>query len=366
MPAAQEHPAVEAWTPEPPPPPQGRVGPGLIASLIALLLVFGMIGLVAARQHGVAGSGAGSPEAAASGLLAALDRDQLDAAALTRAARYLTGEERLLVTTYAERAAKLIAGLPAGRDPMGIVGASARDVRFRQVGGSDDVAVLEAVSGTVRLRSNGGSGLELPLDEARRRVAEGTDNRVTSLRVVTVRAGGRWYVALLPTALEWSRLATTGDTVDYARLTAAPTPGASSPEAAVSALLATAGRSVAEVAAQLAPDERNAVEAYRPALPPLPDGLGGDLLFGLLPSPRADPLSPLSPPGTQNRPGPRSHAAAPAVTGTERVADGVVRVNLGADPSGSVIAVRRDGTWYPSMVFTLTEVTLTGAEEGHS
>jgi hypothetical protein len=356
MPAAPEHPAVEAWTPEPPPPPQRSVGPGLVASLIALLLVFGMIGLVAARQHGAAVSGSGSPEAAASGLLAALDRDPLDAAALDRAARYLSGEERLLVTTYADRAARLAAGpRAAGSDPLGIVGFGARDIRFKRVGGSDDVAVLEALSGTVRLRS-GGAGLELSLDEARQRLAEATNSRVTSLRVVTVRTGGRWFVALLPTALEWSRLATTGGTADYARLTAAPTPGASSPEAAARALLATAGQPVAQVAAQLAPAERNAVAAYLPALSPLLEGLTGDLPLGR--PPRAAPFSP------SNRLHPPGPAAAPVVTGTERVADGVVKVNFGGDLSGSLIAIRQGGTWYPSMVFTSLDVTL--AEQEHS
>ena len=361
MPAAPEHPAVEAWTPQAPPPPQRRIGPGLVASLIALLLVFGMVGLVAARQAGVARSGAGSPEAAASGLLAALDRDSLDAQALDRAARYLTGEERLLVSTEAGRIARLAANPPAGQDALGIVGLGARDVRFQRVGGSDGVVVLEALSGTVRLRSSGGGTLELSLDEARRRLAQQTNSRVTSLRVVTLRAGGRWYVALLPTMLEWSRLAVAGGPADYAKLTAAARPGAASPEAAVGALLQRLRRPLADIVATVAPSERNAFDAFFPALkgsqgwPAGPDGR-----FGL---PQA---------GTA-RVGP--------VTRTERVADGIVRVHfdyrprLGGPgmpveppvPAPSVIAVQRNGTWYPSMVFTLVDATLTSAErEQHS
>ncbi len=343
MPTAQEHPAAAAWTPEPPPPPQRRLAPGLIAGLIALLLVFGMIGVVAARQRGGAGVGAGSPEAAAGGLLGALDRDTLDAEAIDRAARYLTGEERLLVTTYADRIARLAAQPPAGRDAFWLAGFGAHDVRFQRVDGSDDVAVLEAVSGTVSVRANG-ARLELSLDEARRRLAEQTHSRVTSLRVVTVRSGGRWYVALLPTALEWSRLAAAGGSADYARLSAAATPGASSPEAAVRALLAALDQPPTEIAARLAPGERNAFDAY---LPSVPAAAAAEGFLGLQ---------------TLDR------RMVGSVTGAERVADGVVSVHLGggqAQPA-DIIAVRREGTWYPSMVFTLADLTLTRAELEHS
>jgi hypothetical protein len=357
--AAKEHPAAEAWTPEPPPPPQRRIGPGLVASLIALLLVFGMIGLVAARRAGVARFGAGSPEAAAGGLLAALDRDTLDAQALDRASRYLTGEERLLAGTYADRIAEQ-AARPSGPGTLGIAGFGAGDVRFQRVGGSDDVTVLEAVSGTVHVRTGGGR-LELSVDEARRRLAEQTGNRVTSLRVVTLRTGGRWYVALLPTALEWARL-DGGGPADYAKLTAAARPGASSPRAAVSGLLSgLRQRPLDETMAGAAPSERNAFEAYLAALQSSRGWAGGtgDALLGL----------------------PPSYSAGGPVTGTEQVADRVVKVYFKAErssgspepgaatvpPSPYVIAVQRDGTWYPSIVFTLTDLALTAsAEQEHS
>jgi hypothetical protein len=345
MPAAQEHPAVEAWIPEPPPPQQRRAGPGLLAGLIALLLVFGMVGLVAARQAGGARTGAGSPEGAASGLLAALDRDTLDAKALDRAGRYLTGEERLLVTTYGDRFAELAAAPPGGRNALGVIGVGARDLRFQRVAGGDGVAVLEAVSGTVRIRASGGGRLELSLDEARQRLAAQTGSTVTSLRVVTLRSAGRWYVALLPTVLEWSRLATAGGAADYASLTAAAPPGASSPEAAVGPLLAVLNRPFAEIAARLAPDERNAFDAYQPALRALLAGLSAHNGFGL---------------SRSRRP------AAPTITGTERVADGVVRVHLDGEAPPYVVALRRNGTWYPSMVFTLIDVTLASAQREHS
>jgi hypothetical protein len=342
---APEHPAVTAWTPQPPPPPQRRVGPGLVAGLIALLLVFGMIATVAARQRGVAGSGSSSPEGAATGLLAALDRDKLDARALEGAARYLTGEERLLVSTYAGRIAAL-ATAQLGREGSGTLGFGARDVRFQRVAGGEEATVLEAVSGTVRVRTPGGGNLEMSLDEARRRLAEQTKGQLSSLRVVTVRAGGRWYVALLPTWLEWARQASAGGSADYARLTATATPGAASPEAAVRNLLAAVQRPLDQILPLLAPDERNALEAYLPAAPAAAaaDGLLDLRVLG-------------------------RRVAGTTTAGTERIADGVARVRLagtlGPD-APAVVAIRRNGTWYPSMVFTFTDVTLTSAEREHS
>jgi len=343
VPAANDHPAAEAWTPAPPPPPGRRVAPGLLAAVIALLLLFGAIGLTAARQASSPGAGAGSPEAAASGLLAALDRDQLDAQAITRASRFLTGEEHLLATTYADRIAKL-AGTPpsGGQSPLAGFGFGARDLRFQRVGGAGDAVVLEAVAGTVSVRTNGGGRLQLSLDQARQRLAEQTKGAVSSLRVVTLRAGGRWYVSLLASGFEWARLATRrAGPPDYAALTGAATPGADSAAAAVRGLLESVGQPPTRIADHLVPDERNAVDAY---LPSVPDGDLDKLL--------------------------QTHdleMRAPGLTGrTEQVANGVVRVYLeDSGPGSYVVAVERNGTWYPSGVFTVTDVTLTGAEREH-
>ncbi len=104
-------------------------------------------------------------------------------------------------------------------------------------------------------------------------------------------------------------------------------------------------RPFAEIAARLAPDERNAFDAYLPAVRALLAGFSAHNSFGLSTSKRA---------------------AAPTVTGTERVADEVVRVHLDGEPSPYVVALRRDGTWYPSMVFTLIDVTLASAQREHS
>ncbi|HYT25489.1 MAG TPA: zinc ribbon domain-containing protein, partial [Actinomycetota bacterium] len=92
--AASPHPAAAGWSPAPPP-ARRRAGPALLAALMGLLLLFGGVGLFAARSV-TARAGAGSPEAAASGLLGALDKQDLE-----RAAGYLDGEERQAVTVYA-------------------------------------------------------------------------------------------------------------------------------------------------------------------------------------------------------------------------------------------------------------------------
>ena len=45
-----QHPTVPSWTPEPPPARRTGLAPGLVAGLIAVLLLFGGVGLYAARQ----------------------------------------------------------------------------------------------------------------------------------------------------------------------------------------------------------------------------------------------------------------------------------------------------------------------------
>lgn len=346
MPAARDHPAVAAWTPEPPPPPGRRATPGLVAALIALLLVFGSIGLVAARQTGQTSSGASSPSGAAGGLLAALDRDPLDAAALGRAARYLTGEERLLVTTETDRVVALAnQASTGGQGVLGPFALGARDVGFRQVGGADGVAVLEAVSGTISA-SSGGGRLQLTVDQARQRLAEQTKGAVTSLRVVTVRSGGRWYVSLLSSALEWARLAARGGAPAYGELTRPAVAGAPAPRAAAQGLLDSLADPSARIAERLVPEERNAFDAY------LPSAVGG--------ASTGDLQRLLGRHGVTLR-------AATLEGRTEPVADGVVKVYLrGQDPGSAVLVLERGGTWYPSMVFTVIDFTLTTAEREHS
>jgi hypothetical protein len=56
-----QHPTVPSWTPEPPPARRTGLAPGLVAGLIAVLLLFGGVGLYAARQTASTAEGASSP-----------------------------------------------------------------------------------------------------------------------------------------------------------------------------------------------------------------------------------------------------------------------------------------------------------------
>jgi hypothetical protein len=349
-----EHPTVPTWTPEAPPARRRRIGPGLVAGLIAVLLLFGGVGLYASRQAASTAQGASSPEAAAEGLLTALGSQEID-----RAASYLDAEEALLLDTYHDRVTALLDGRitgPAGK-PLSGLQLTARNIRFRQVAGlgGGDVAVVELAGGTVGGRDANGTKLELPVAEVNRRLIDESKGRVSGLWMVALRAGDRWRVSLLASVAEHARLAAAAGEPDWDRLAAGQqaAPGASSPEAAVRDLVAAAGRDRQAVLDQLSPAERAVVAAYQPLL----DHQGGMPAAGTL---RVE--------GLQTR--------------TEQVADGVARVrptagrlagpglgdalDLGdADAKGQapyVVTIRRDGTWYPSLVFTFTDWMLTRAE----
>jgi hypothetical protein len=317
-----QHPTAATWTPAPPPQRRRWLGPGLVAAVMAAVVLFGGVGLFAARQRAATGSGATSPEAAATGLLAALDRKDLD-----RAATYLEDEERLLVGTYPDRVVALLAG--------GIVGGRAPD----------------------------GAKLELPAEELNRRLAEQTKGAVTALRVVTVRSGDRWHVSLLATAAEHGRATGGGAQPDWALLGSRgqATGGTATPEASVRELAAALASGPDRAADRLAPSERLVLRAYQRSAPAGAMGQLTDLSrLGL--------------------------SVQGLTTRTEPIADGVARVHLtggklqrlpsGAeppidlgkldpaqgDPAPYVVAIQRDGTWYPSLVFTVTDWMLTRTE----
>ena len=364
---SDQHPTVPTWTPEPPPATRRRLGPGIVAGVIAVVLLFGGVGLVAARQSASTADGASSPEAAAAGLLTALGQQDLD-----KAGRYLDDEERLLLATYGDRVTALLAGRMTGPtgQPLSGLQLTARDVRFQRVAGlgGADVAVVELAGGTVGGRDARGAKLELPAAELNRRLADQSKGAVKALRVVTVRGDDRWRVSLLASAAEYGRLAAgaagaagTGGTAepDWDQLAGAgqqAAPGAASPEAAVRDLVDAAGRGPQAALELLSPAERRVLAAYRPVL----DRQGKMPQAGTV---RVE--------GLQTR--------------TEEVADGVARVRAtaGRVTRGSlneslrledmvaggqapyVVTIQRDGTWYPSLVFTLTDWMLNRAEREH-
>jgi hypothetical protein len=356
-----DQPTTTGWGAAPPP-ARRRPGPGLLAAAMALLLVFGAIGLVAMRAAG-SNAGGRSPESAATGLLAALDKRDLE-----RAGDFLQGEERQLAAAYRDRLTRLIAEGRGTNGPLAGLDLTARDLRFNRAAGSSDgsVVVLEAVDGTVGVRGPNGVQVQLPVAEARRQLATRTHGAVDSLRLVTVRGtDGRWYVSLLASSAEWGRLAGKAGDADYGLLTggAAGAAGSASPEEAVRELLASASDGdPAKVADRLAPDEARVADAYRQ---PLLDRLG-----------LGKPGSPLGP----DRP---VHFRIDGLTTrNEQVADGVVTVHLtggtvrvtGKPPvriseamteHAALVTVRQQGGWYPSLLGTAVNNAIAEAQRAH-
>jgi hypothetical protein len=353
---SDQHPTVPTWVPAPPPARRRGLGPGLVAGLIAVLLAFGGVGLYAARQTAGTAQGASAPEAAAAGLLTALGSQDLD-----RAAGYLDGEEALLLATYRDRlTALLAAGLPGpnGQRLSGLE-LTARDIRFQRVAGlgGADVAVVELAAGTLGGRDANGAKLVLPAAELNRRLADQSKGAVEAVRAVVVRADGRWRVSLLASAAEHARLAAGAPEPDWDRLAGTGQPaaaGAATPEDAVRDLVAAAERGGQAAAAErLSPAERHVLDAYGSLLP----GQGGKPAAGDV---RVE--------GLQTRTEPlgddvaRVRATAGRLVGS--LPDQTVDLGrTGADGQAPyVVAIRRDGTWYPSLVFSVTDWMLTRAE----
>jgi hypothetical protein len=350
-----QHPTVPTWTPEPPPATRRRLGPGLLAGLIGLLLLFGGVGLYAARQVAGTTQGASSPEAAAAGLLTSLGSQDLD-----RAAGYLDAEEALLLGTYRDRVTALLAGRMTGPtgQPLSGLQLTARDIRFQRVAGlgGADVAVVELAGGTVGGGAANGAKLELPAAELNRRLADQSKGAVKTLRAVAVRTDDRWRVSLLATAAEHARLAAGAGEPDWDRLADAgqpAAPGAASPEAAVRELADAAGRGQQAAVERLSPAERRVIAAYGPLL----DRHGGKPAAGDV---RVEGLET------------RSEQAADGVTRVHatagRLVGGMLNESLPLDRAAAkdqapyVVAIQRDGTWYPSLVFTVTDWMLHRAE----
>jgi hypothetical protein len=350
-----QHPTVPTWTPEPPPARRSGFGPALVAGLIAVVVLFGGVGLFAARQTAATAQGASSPEAAADGLLTALGSQDFE-----RAARYLDAEEAMLVATYRDRATALLQGRltgPTGQ-PLSGLQLTARDIRFQRVAGlgGAEVGVVELAGGTVGGRDARGAKVELPAAELNRRLSDQSKGAIRALRLVTVRGDDdRWRVSLLASLAEQARLAAGAAKPDWAQLAGAAqpaTPGAASPEAAVRDLAAAAGRGQQAVLERLSPAERRVVAAYQP----------------LLARERGNSVTRVRVEGLETR--------------TEQVTDGVARVyatagrlipsvpgeshDLGRKTAGDqapyVVTIQRDATWYPSLVFTATDWMLHRAE----
>jgi hypothetical protein len=355
---SDQHPTVPTWTPDPPPPParRRRFGPGLVAALIAVVVLFGGVGLFAARQTAATAQGAASPEAAATGLLTALGSQDLD-----RAAGFLDDEEALLLRTYGDRATALLAGRMTGPtgQPMSGLELTARDLRFQRVAGlgGTEVGVVELAGGTLGGRDPRGAKLELPAAELNRRLSDQSKGAIKALRVVTVRSGDRWRVSLLASAAEYGRLAAGAAEPDWDRLAGTGQPaatGAASPEAAVTALVDAAGQGQQAVLARLSPAEQGVLAAYGPLL---------GRQQGAIP-----PMGTVRVDGLETRTEPLGDDVARVEATAGRLVGPRLRESVPLDRAAakgqapSVVTIRRDGTWYPSLVFTATDWMLTRAE----
>ena len=351
-----QHPTVPTWTPEPPPASRRRLGPGLLAGLIAVLLLFGGVGLYAARQVAGTAQGASSPEAAAAGLLTSLGSQDLD-----RAAGYLDAEEALLLDTYRDRVTALLAGRMTGPtgQPLSGLQLTARDIRFQRVAGlgGADVAVVELAGGTVGGSAANGAKLELPAAELNRRLADQSKGAVKALRAVAVRTDDRWRVSLLATAAEHARLAAGAGEPDWDQLAGVgqpAAPGAASPEAAVRELADAAGGGQwlgprAAVAGRAARPRRLRVAAGRPRRE------AGRRRR----RPRRGPRDPHRAGRRRRDQGPCDRRPAGRGHAQQVVASQPGRRQ---EPAPDVVTIQRDGTWYPSLVFTATDWMLHRAE----
>jgi hypothetical protein len=180
--------------------------------------------------------------------------------------------------------------------------------------------------------------------------------------VVALRSGGRWRVSLLATAAEQARAAARGGQPDWALLGsgAQGSAGTTSPEASVRDLAAALATGSDRAADRLAPSERLVLRAYQRSAPAGAMGQLNDLgrlglsVKGLTTrtEPIADGVARVHLTGGKLQPlGPG--------TGTEPPVDlGKLHPERG-DPYPYVVTIQRDGTWYPSLVFTVTDWMLT-------
>jgi hypothetical protein len=222
------------------------------------------------------------------------------------------------------------------------------------------VAVLEAVSGTVGVTGENGVRVEIPVAQADEQLAQASGGRLTALRLVTVRSGGHWYVSLLATAAEVGRLASGGAPVNYAALTAGdPVAGATTADGAVRAAIGALASGQSQALQRLVPDELAVLRTYATSLRQVRQATAGPVTVEGL------------------------------TTRTERVSGEVTKVyltggrirgpngevttlpslssKLGATAGGErqpyVVAVEQNGSWYPSVLFTVTDYALTAAHQ---
>src|SRR3954452_12636822 len=170
--------SATGWTVQAPPPPARRNAvPAILAGVLALLILVGAVTTFALRAVPGAGSGAGSPEAAAEGLLAAVaDRDP------GRIAELVVPAEARVAEVNGTRVLDLVTSA-LGQSGGGKL--TADGVRFRTVGPTGDAALVELAEGRIGVPMGGGS-LSLPVSEINKRLGEATGGKLDAVRLVAV------------------------------------------------------------------------------------------------------------------------------------------------------------------------------------
>jgi hypothetical protein len=352
-------PTAVGWAVQPPPPPARRnVVPAVLAAVIGLLILVGGITTVALRATAGAATGAGSPEAAAEGLVAAVAAQDT-----AKIAELVTPTEARLVQVHGTRALDLV------KQELGQGGGqvTADGVRFRVIGPTGDAALVELAEGRFGVPAGGGQ-LSLPASEVNKRLSDATEGKLSSVRLVAVADGNRWRIGPMASAAYTWLTAAGVDVDDVSTLVSGPAAdGAATPEAAVEGVVAAVTDGDLDRAISLlAPDEARVLGGVRPHLAAL-----AAREPGMFADPHAKWLAGL-PGGTAP-----DIEVSGLTLATEPVADGVVRVRVTggtvtgpdgkaskvdpADDETTVIAVEQDGLWYPSLLFSQIDKALAEA-----
>ena len=256
---------------------KGRGGKGLLVGVACLAAVALLVtALVLVRRAGSEQAGAETPEAAADGLFAALQNEDL----VALAELMHPGERRTLAEPAFEIVDELVRLelIDASIDLSGVNGIDVRidglQYRLDPVASADDLRKIVIEQGTFSATTN---GEELPIGPVLRdRFADELDQLSTDESAeidqaaedepgpILVEHEGRWYFSLWYTVAEATRWGAGIESVPTLA-EAIPAIGADSPEAAIDATIAAAsGLDLGAIIGMLDPEEMAALHRYAP------------------------------------------------------------------------------------------------------
>ncbi len=388
----------ESWVPEPISPYEPSADPapsrrprGLRVGVAVLAVAaLGAVGLVATQSGSADAAGAGSPEAAVSALLDALDNEDV------------SGVLDTLVPAERESLAPAVQDLVGQLTQMGF---TSEDLDLTSVSGvditiegaetdeeplGDGVTAVHLVAGTITTSTSiedfplGSTldsllaGGELSSDDAE----PSTEDLATGdTPLVAVEGDDGWYVSLWYTVLDSARRSDGAAVPTYGASTITPA-GASSPEEAVAAFVErVTAADLAGMVALLPPDEMAALYDYAPVLWDEEEfmGMGTDLTVTDLTTAVVDGDG-----GAEATVTIESITLAGTIDGEAgqlTLADGCLKISsVGSEPfdscadpstslgsvaeSLSLVTVEVDGRWYVSPTRSLFSSSLRWIEEG--